>query len=559
MTSASLFGQKRVKIASEEIQLFGDATDPYGLTYNGVPIVTGTGSLVTLGPVGNQPNANGASLSEGILVLQPGGSGFPGVLVGSTLNDYNSNTALGLGALQGITTGFANTALGKGAAAILTTARGVVAIGDGALSDLNTGGNIIAIGNNAGSAYSSEHGNICIGSNGNPGDVNTTRIGLGTTTTTFIDGIYGVTPSGSTSTVIMNANGQLGTGSGGGISLAPVGSSPNADGASFATGTLTLQPADATNPGVISATTQTIGGDKTLTGDLYLTNTNARIFGPFVNGVYPTYIHCPEGGGVLTNNFFGMNAGNDTLIGSDNTGVGCSVLNQIENGSFNTGVGSVCFSQLDGHASYNTSVGYDSMSEGESPNQCTAVGAFALKNANTGSSKLTAIGFQAGQTYTTESNNIVIGNLGTAADSGVIRIGTPSTHTTFFAAGVTGVSVAGGLAGLVNSSGQFGTTTSSKKRKRDIEPLDLVSSKKIHLLNMVRFKYHETEEPQYGVIVEQTDEIMPDLTVKDEHGEFYGFQYHKLLPMVVREVQDHETRMKAMELELKTLKASLLK
>lgn len=51
------------------------------------------------------------------------------------------------------------------------------------------------------------------------------------------------------------------------VALGAVGSSPNANAASIsASQVLTLQPADATNPGIVTAGTQTIGGSKTFTG-----------------------------------------------------------------------------------------------------------------------------------------------------------------------------------------------------------------------------------------------------------------------------------------------------
>lgn len=54
----------------------------------------------------------------------------------------------------------------------------------------------------------------------------------------------------------------------GDVVLAPVGSSPNANGASLTGQTLNLQPADATNPGVVSTGAQSIAGTKTFTGDV---------------------------------------------------------------------------------------------------------------------------------------------------------------------------------------------------------------------------------------------------------------------------------------------------
>jgi hypothetical protein len=76
--------------------------------------------------------------------------------------------------------------------------------------------------------------------------------------------------------------------SGASISLDPVGSSPNANGASFSAGTLTLQPANGTHPGVLSNTAQTIAGtvaasnlSGTNTGDVSLAAVGAS---PNANG-----------------------------------------------------------------------------------------------------------------------------------------------------------------------------------------------------------------------------------------------------------------------------------
>lgn len=55
-------------------------------------------------------------------------------------------------------------------------------------------------------------------------------------------------------------------GGGGSITLSDVGNSPNDQAATLTGSVLNLEPADATHPGVITAGTQTIGGDKTFTG-----------------------------------------------------------------------------------------------------------------------------------------------------------------------------------------------------------------------------------------------------------------------------------------------------
>ena len=69
--------------------------------------------------------------------------------------------------------------------------------------------------------------------------------------------------------------------------------------------------------------------------------------------------------------------------------------------------------------------------------QNTAVGGGALQYSNRDNN--TALGYFAGSNISVGGNNIDIGNLGTAADRGTIRIGTPRTQTSCFAAGVRGV------------------------------------------------------------------------------------------------------------------------
>lgn len=57
-----------------------------------------------------------------------------------------------------------------------------------------------------------------------------------------------------------------GGGGGGVTSIGPVGSTPNDNAGDIAAGVLTLEPADATHPGVVTALAQTFAGDKTWTG-----------------------------------------------------------------------------------------------------------------------------------------------------------------------------------------------------------------------------------------------------------------------------------------------------
>ncbi len=75
-----------------------------------------------------------------------------------------------------------------------------------------------------------------------------------------------VAASGNVSGANLSGN-QSGTNTGD-LTLAAVGSSPNANGATLAAQVLNLQPADATNPGVVTTGTQTFAGLKTLSSKL---------------------------------------------------------------------------------------------------------------------------------------------------------------------------------------------------------------------------------------------------------------------------------------------------
>ncbi len=90
-----------------------------------------------------------------------------------------------------------------------------------------------------------------------------TKLAIGAANTVNVS--TGSAPSWSTSLALastISASNLSGTNTGD-VTLAPVGNSPAAAGASLSGQVLTLQPANGSNPGVITAGTQTIGGAKT--------------------------------------------------------------------------------------------------------------------------------------------------------------------------------------------------------------------------------------------------------------------------------------------------------
>ena len=129
----------------------------------------------------------------------------------------------------------------------------------------------------------------------------------------------------------------------------------------------------------------------------------------------------------------------------------------------------------------------------------TASGQGALHN-NASSNKNIAVGYQAGENLTTGSNNIDIGSPGVAAESGVIRIGTITGTTstqsaTYIARIYNNTSVTSGLEVVINSSGELGVVSSSKRFKTGIAPMGS-NTAKLEQLRPVTF--HCRTDPSHS-------------------------------------------------------------
>jgi len=169
-------------------------------------------------------------------------------------------------------------------------------------------------------------------------------------------------------------------------------------------------------------------------------------------------------------------------------------------------------------------------------NYNTASGTDALYSNTTGSSNI-AEGYKAGYSLTTGSNNIDIGNLGVAGESGTIRIGTTSTQTATFIAGIYGTSVTGSAV-VVSSTGQLGVTVSSERYKTAIAPMGSDTAK-LKQLRPVSFslKSDATGTRQYGLIAEEVAKVYPELVIRNEKGRIDGVRYDELAPMLLNEMQ----------------------
>jgi Chaperone of endosialidase len=295
----------------------------------------------------------------------------------------------------------------------------------------------------------------------------------------------------------------------------------------------------------------------------------------------------PDGGYPNFTTAEGQNALFSLTTGSANTAVGWFSLFSNTEGSFNTGVGAgtLLFNigdQTNGDGTQNTAVGTAALLFNTTGFQNTATGAAALLNNTTGNFNIanggsalftnttggsnTAIGFgalfsntgnlnialgvDAGANLTTGNFNIDIGNTGVAGESGTIRIGDPAFQSRTFIAAIRGVTtgVADAIPVLIDSAGQLGTMSSSRRFKEEIKPMDQ-TSEAIHLLKPVTFHYKgdTTNTPQFGLIAEEVAEVNSDLVVRDEKGGFYTVRYDQVNAMLLNEFLKEHNKVQELE------------
>jgi len=216
----------------------------------------------------------------------------------------------------------------------------------------------------------------------------------------------------------------------------------------------------------------------------------------------------------------------NTVLGDD------ALLNN--SGSTNTAIGfEALFSNTTG--SYNTGNGANALLSNRTGNNNTGNGLSTLNNNTTGNNNI-ALGALAGTNLTTGSNNIYIDSRGRSTESGTIRIGTQQGRT--FVAGISGVTVAGGVGVIVDTNGQLGTVVSSKRFKDGIKSMDK-ASEAILALKPVTFRYkHELDPegvPQFGLVAEDVEKVNPDLVARDDEGKPYTVRYEAVNAMLLNE------------------------
>ena len=257
--------------------------------------------------------------------------------------------------------------------------------------------------------------------------------------------------------------------------------------------------------------------------------------------------------------------------GSSNVAVGDVAMDRNTTGNFNTATGTATM-QNNRTGSNNAAYGFDALQSNSTGSNNTAVGSFALRSNNHGAnntgignnsllickgSNNTAIGTGAGMNLTSGNNDICIGNVGVATESNTIRIG-DATHTNTFIAGINGTTVPTGIAVIVDASGHLGTTTSSERFKKAIEPMDK-ASETILALKPVTFRDKHELDPagtaQFGLVAEEVAKVNPDLVVRDEQGKPYTVRYDAVNTMLLNEFLKEHKKVEQLEATVAKLTA----
>jgi hypothetical protein len=254
----------------------------------------------------------------------------------------------------------------------------------------------------------------------------------------------------------------------------------------------------------------------------------------------------------------------NSTTGDINTASGASALYSNTTGYYNTASGvSALWHNTTGY--YNTASGVDALTGNVTGKWNTADGARALYK-STGSRNV-ALGYNAGYAITTGRDNIMIGaeQKGTGTDSGVIRIGKSSLQSKAFVAGIRGVTtgLADAVPVMIDSSGQLGTISSSRRFKEDIQPMGSASDRLLDL-RPVTFRYKQHFEDgsnpvQFGLVAEEVADVFPALVVYGADGEPETVSYHVLSTLLLNEVQKERKIVNEQAETISMLQAELAK
>ena len=282
-----------------------------------------------------------------------------------------------------------------------------------------------------------------------------------------------------------------------------------------------------------------------------------------------------NGAFVLFNNTTGTSNTGDgwralfqNTTGARNTAGGRQALLSNTTGFENTATGSVAL-QNNTTGNDNTATGFAALNSNTTGALNTANGTGALVN-STGDLNV-ALGFAAGVNLATGNNNIDVGNVGVPRETNAIRIGAQiavtdqfgvlhPAHSATYIAGIRDATtgIADAIPVLIDSAGQLGTISSSRRFKSEIRPMDK-ESEPVLALKPITFHYKSDSKgtTQFGLIAEEVAKVNPDLVVRDRNGEIYSVRYDAVNAMLLNEFLKEHRKNEQRESKIQEQAASI--
>jgi hypothetical protein len=109
---------------------------------------------------------------------------------------------------------------------------------------------------------------------------------------------------------------------------------------------------------------------------------------------------------------------------------------------------------------------------------------------------------------------------------------------------------------LIDSAGQLGTVSSSRRVKRDIAPLGAL--RPLMRLRPVSFRYRTgAPELHYGLIAEQVARVLPALAVRGSDGRPETVQYQELPVLLLGALQRQQREKDALQAQVRRQQAQI--
>jgi hypothetical protein len=325
----------------------------------------------------------------------------------------------------------------------------------------------------------------------------------------------------------------------------------------------------------------------------------------------------PDGGYGGQNTAEGTDALFDLTTGAWNSACGFRALYKNATSNRNTAVGYKALYNTNGQynvsGQQNVAVGANALFSNTTGSRNIAIGALALFDNTTGSNNI-AIGdhalwhftgsgnTQIGDSFSSSPDSVLIGREPGPYDGcSAVDFGTPYAYVYGYQNVSIGVNFGGcpevktlrvhlvaqdavyvdavndnpiaGSPVSINSFGQLGVATSSKRFKTDIKPMEK-ASEAVLALKPVTFRYNtkidRNSTPQFGLVAEEVEKVNPDLVSRDEKGNAYTVRYDAVNAMLLNEFlkehrkveqlkKDFESRLAQQQKQIDALTAGLQK